>query len=624
MVRKVILLGQPNVGKSTILNSLTGAGVQTSNYPGTTVEVTKAKAVIDGVEHEFIDTPGIYNLFPSSMEEEVTERVLLEEEYDAAVIVADATAIERSLVFTLSVLELGVPAVLAINFWEEAERKGIHVDYRGLEAELGVPVVKVNPLRRGGLKELVDRLKEARPSKLRIVYDDHIEEAISKAMDCVKGVKRLSRRGVAVRLVEGDPIFCRLYCCEAADAAREELVRAGHEPYKDVEVTRAGYAMELSRKHVRIHPTLVPGLSRIDKALITNPPLGLLASLLSISALILVTIVAGNALIDLINTAFGQTVEAVTAALSRQGFPGLTASMSVKALYAQYVAAFPYVFIFYLLLVLLEDSGLLARIMIWLHAFTKKIGLHSKGVIPVLLGLGCSVPATIGTRILPSRKQKAVAISMLAFVPCSSRASVVFGVAGRFLGPMYSLSIYLLGFTLAVIVGYAVSKVLKAGEEAVLIEDIPPMRLPKAKAVLTKTWLRLKSFIIIVTPLVVAGAVAYAGIVYAHLDQAIVTVLSPLASALNLPPATLIPLAYGFLQKDLVISMLAAVLGTVDFSKVLTPHQIMTFTMASTYQVPCIIALGAMIRELGLRKAITLWIALDLIGLTVASIYAHI
>ena len=262
--------------------------------------------------------------------------------------------------------------------------------------------------------------------------------------------------------------------------------------------------------------------------------------------------------------------------------------------------------------------------MIWLHAFTKKIGLHSKGVIPVLLGLGCSVPATIGTRVLPGRKQKIVAISMLAFIPCSSRASIVFGVAGRVLGPQYSLAIYLLGFTLAILVGYAISKALRAGEEAILIEDIPPMRAPKAKTVLSKTWLRLKAFIIVVTPLVIVGALIYAAAVYAHLDTAIITSLAPIASVLKLPPGTLIPLAYGFLQKDLVISMLATVLGTVNFGSALTPHQIMTFTIASTYQVPCIIALGAMIRELGFKKAIPLWVLLDLVGLTVAVTYAQL
>ena len=624
MRRKALLLGQPNVGKSTILNALTGAGVHTSNYPGTTVEVTKAKALINGVEYEFIDTPGIYNLFPSSMEEEVTERVLIEEEYEAVVVVADATAIERSLVFIFSVLELGVPAVITVNFWEEAERKGIHINYRRLEEELGVPVVKVNPLRKGGLKQLIKRLKEARPSRLRIMYDDRIEKAIAEALKCIHTHKKLSERGIAVRLIEGDPIFCRLYCCKSAEVARKELVKAGHDPYKGIEVNRAGYAMEFSKRYVRIHPTLMPGLSWLDKALITNPSLGLLASLLSISALILVTIVIGNELIDLINSQFGSIINSMSLTLSTQGLGGLMTLMSVKALYGQYVAAFPYVFIFYLFLVLLEDSGLLARIMIWLHAFTKKIGLHSKGVIPVLLGLGCSVPATIGTRILPGRKQKIVAISMLAFIPCSSRASIVFGVAGRVLGPQYSLAIYFLGFLLAIVVGYVIAKVLRAGEEAILIEDIPPIRSPKVKTVLSKTWLRLKSFIIIVTPLVVIGALIYAAAVYAHLDKVIIDSLAPVASILKLPAGTLIPLSYGFLQKDLVISMLAAVVGTVDFGKVLTPHQIITFTMASTYQVPCIIALGAMVRELGVKKAILLWILLDIIGFSATIIYAQI
>jgi ferrous iron transport protein B len=177
---------------------------------------------------------------------------------------------------------------------------------------------------------------------------------------------------------------------------------------------------------------------------------------------------------------------------------------------------------------------------------------------------------------------------------------------------------------LATLVIYIVSKVIGAREEAILIEDIPPLRRPTLKGILIKAWLKLEDFIIIVTPLIVVGAVIYAALAYYSLDSLIVAPLAPLAYLLHLPAKTLIPLIYGFLQKDLVIGMLAAALGTTNFLSVLTPHQIMTFSMASTYQVPCIIALGVMIKELGWSKALTLWVILDFIGFMVSALYANI
>jgi len=621
-LRRVILVGQPNVGKSSLLNALTGANVRVANYPGTTVDIYRARAVIGGVEYEFIDTPGIYNLYPSSLEEEVTESVLLEWDYDLVVLVVDATAIERGLLLAVSLAELGVPMLVAVNFWEEAERRGILIDYRGLEAELGVPVVRINPLRKDGLRGLVERLGEARPSRLLVRYDDHVERAIGEALRCIPGDSRLSRRGLAVRLVEGDPLVCRRYCCPSAARARESLRASGHEPQRDVETTRAGYALSLASRHVRV--VARPRRGRVDEALLSKPLLGAAVSVALVLALIGLTVILAGRLIGLVDSHTHPLLERALETLGTRGFAGLALARSVEALYAQYIAALPYVFIFYLLLVLLEDSGLLSRMIVWLHEFTRSLGLYSKAVIPMLLGLGCSVPATTATRILPGRRQRVVAVATLAFIPCSSRASIIFGVAGRELGAWAPMAVYALGFTLAITIAWILSRLIGAREEALLVEDLPPLRTPRASGVAGKAWMRLKDFITVVTPLVIGGAVLYAALEYWGLTAKTLALLKPIAGILGLPPETLIPLVYGFLQKDLVIAMLAAVTGTTHFSNVMTPRQIMTFTMASTYQVPCIIALGAMVRELGARRALGLLVLLDGIGFAIAALYAHL
>jgi len=619
----VLLVGQPNVGKSSLLRALTGARVEVSNYPGTTVDVLVAEAVIGGVRYEFVDTPGVYNLYPSSLEEEVTERAILDGGYDFVINVVDATALERSLLVTVALAELGVPMIVAVNFWEEAERRGIRVDVARLEELLGVLVVRVNPLRRGGVEELVSRLGEARRSSLTVRYDDHIEEAIGEALGCVPVDAWLSRRGLAVRLVEGDPLVCERYCCPRAVEARRRLVRAGHDPGLDIEVARAGTAARLAMEAVAVEQATPMSVSRLDLFLAEHPWAGLLFATMMLSAIVLAAVAVGGRVVSLLGSTLGPLVEEAASRLwAAGGLPGAAAGYALRALYAQYAAALPYVFMFYLLLTMLEDSGLLARAMIWLAAVTERLGLHPKAVIPALLGMGCSVPAVRATRVLPGRRQRLAAAAALAFIPCSSRGTVIFAVGAAVAGWWVPLLVYGQGLVLALVAAGLVSRLTGGEEEALLVEDVPPLRVPALANVVEKARARLEDFVLVVTPLVVLGAVVYAALDYTGAASAAAGLLSPLAGLLGLPAASLAAVLYGFIQKDLVVSMLAASLGTADFASVLSPRQALVFTLLNSYQVPCVIALGALAREFGAGRALLLLAALDAAGLAVALLYA--
>lgn len=624
-MKRVLLIGQPNVGKSTLLNALTGSKVQISNYPGTTVELFKSSACIDGVEYEFVDTPGIYNLYPSSLEEKVTERVILEGNYDAIILIIDATAIERGLAQAVAVAELGVPLLIAINFWEEAESKGIFIDVEGLERDFGVPVIRINPLKREGILELKIRLKEAKPPKLSVKYDDHIEKAIGIVVNCLKRYRsKLSLRGLAVRLIEGDPLVCSKFPCREVEEVRRRLRTLGYDPYNDIEITRTALALLIAKRKVKLISVKKFKFSKLDLYLMSNVSLGIIFSLGLVLSLVVITVYAGSFLINFLDDLLSPYIRYLLGNLGSRGLLNIILSKSIEALYVQYIAAVPYVFIFYLLLILLEDSGILARMMIWMYSFTKRIGMHPKGIIPMLLGMGCSVPATRASRIMPGLKQKVLAITTLAFIPCSSRASIIFAVVGRTLGPLIPVIIYIVGFIITILTITVLSRVLKARDEAVMIEDIPPLRHPKLRNILFKTWIRLKDFITVVTPLVIAGAVAYTILSYYKFDMLLLDPLAPIAKLLGLPLKAFIPIIYGFLQKDLVISMLYTTFGTMNLLSVMSPQQIITFTILSSYQVPCIIALGSMIKELGVKRAIELWISLDTIGFLAALVFSYL
>jgi ferrous iron transport protein B len=625
VVKRVLLIGQPNVGKSSILKAITGANVQISNYPGTTVEVSISRCQIDGELYEFIDTPGIYNLYPSSLEEIVTEKAILAEDYDFAIVVLDATAIERGLVFLLSVIELGVPVIVALNFWEESERRGVKININALSRELGVPIVKVNPIKKGGVSNLIKILDSARVSNFKIRYDDHIEHAINASMKCLVGYHgKLSKRGLAVRLVEGDPLIKSKFECEHSKLARVELIEENHDPYNDIEVARAGYAIQLTRRYVKFSVTGRGTLNKLDDILLRHETLGSLAGILTLAGIIFITVILGNWIVDIIDGLIGDYVEETSNRLEVKGLFGLATAKSIQALYAQYAAALPYVFVFYFILMILEDTGFLVRLMLWLYTVSKRIGIHPKGIIPALLGLGCSVPATTATRILPSIRQRLVVASMLAFIPCSSRATIVFGITGRISGALAALSIYALGFTIAAIIAKLLSKILRAEEDAILIEDVPPLRKPVGSIVIQKAWQRLKEFILIVTPMIVIGAVLYAVLTYYSIDTYVINLFSPAMNLIHLPHQLSIPLVYGFLQKDLVISMVAAVMGSPNIQSVLTAKDAIIFTMASTYQVPCIIALGMMMKEFGVKRALAMLVILDAIGFAVVAFAANI
>ena len=621
-ILKILLIGQPNVGKSSLLNALVGPRVTVSNYPGTTVEITRAEKVFRGRRIGFEDTPGIYSISDRSEEEKITEKALFEEKIDGAIIIADATSLERSLYMVLQILEAGIPSIIALNFIEEAERKGIRIDCERLGKLLNVPVIPINPLTGKGIPELLDsvlKIKE-KAEGFSVRYDDHIEEAIDRISVHVKGEPK---RFIALRVLEGDKDFYKYLEDEEIIERTKVDLKEHPKVAEDISITRYGTASFIAEKITRIIPLEKEKERKLEDKIddiLLHKIYGPVITILFFLSLFGILLYLGNFIQDIfmaltedILSSFGAGEDSIITIILVHGISGLAAGISI---------ALPYVFLFYLLLGLLEDIGVLSRFIVNAERFLKRFGLPGKSFIPLALGLGCTAPAVISTRVLSSRRERFHTASFFTFVPCSSRIAIIMGVVGFYSGISMAFSVFLTLLIAGLIWGVVIKEVIHIRGEPLLLE-LPPYRKPLIENVLAKSWIRMRDFVYIVMPLLALGGMAYGILDTAGFTDAIVEPLSPITSWFGLPPLTIIPLAFGFLQKDLTGAMLLSVLGN-EVSLALSPLQIYTFGVASTLQIPCIIAFGVFWREFGPKRAILLTLASLIYGISFTGLVRRI
>ena len=615
---KVFLVGQPNVGKSSLLNALVGPVVEVSNYPGTTVEITRAEKVFDNTKIIFIDTPGIYSISDRSEEEKVTEKALFEKKIDKVVIIADATSLERSLYMVLQILEAGISTIVALNFVEEAQKKGIRIDCEKLGRILNIPAVPINPLTNRGINKLADlllKIKGVTKRSFKIRYDDHIEKAINRISAQIKG--KAPKRFVALRVLEEDKDFYKYLKEKRTIVETKKNLTEHPKVAEDISITRYGTASFIAEKVTQITPIEKGKVwqERIDNFLL-HKTWGIVATFLSFLAIFGILLYLGNliqkflmSMTENLFSYFAPAKDSIIATILVQGLTGLAAGISI---------ALPYVFLFYLLLGSLEDIGLLSRFIVNAERFLKKLGLPGKSFIPLALGLGCTAPAIISTRVLSSKKEQFHTSSLFAFVPCSSRIAIIMGVVGFYGGMKLAFSVFVTLLIAGLIWAFGIKKVIHIKSEPLLLE-LPPYRKLLIKNILAKSWVRMKDFVYLVIPLLAIGGAVYGILDMMEITDIVVKPFSPITLWLGLPAVTIIPLIFGFLQKDLTGAMLLSVLGS-KISLALTPLQIYTFGIASTIGIPCIIAMGMLIKEFGFKRAVFLTVTALVYGLLVAGV----
>jgi len=615
---KILLIGQPNVGKSSLLNAIVGVKVTVSNYPGTTVEVTKAKKKVGSTEIEFRDTPGIYSISDRSEEEKVTEKALFEEKIDGVIVIADATSLERSLYMALQVLEAKIPTILALNFVEDAQKKGIQIDSEKLGKLLNIPVVPINPLTKKGIDKLVKlipSIRETTKISFQIEYDDHIEQVVNDISLQVEG--ELPKRFFALRILEEDKDFYKYLKDSKIIKSVNERLFDHPNVARDISITRYGTASFIAEQITQItHLERKKQFQeKIDDVLL-HKNWGPLATGLFLLAIFGLLLFLGNfvqgiltELTESLLSSFSIDESSIAVIVLVQGLTGVTAGISI---------ALPYVFLFYLFLGLLEDTGLLSRFIVNAERFLKKLGLPGKAFIPLALGLGCTVPAVRATKVLSSKKEQFHTASLFAFVPCSSRTDIIMGVVGFYGGIMLAFFVLVTALAAGLIWAFGIKKVFHVHSEPLLLE-LPPYRKPLIRNVAAKSWIRMKDFVYIVIPLLAIGGITYGILDTLGLVTVVVEPLSPITTWLGLPAVVIIPLLFGFLQKDLTGGMLVSVLG-IELSLALTSLQIYTFGVAAVIGIPCIIAFGMLAKEFGFKRSVLLTVTSIGYGLLVAGL----
>jgi len=619
---KVILIGNPNVGKSVVFGVLTGKYVTVSNYPGTTVEVVYGRANFRGKTKLLIDTPGINNLNPMSEDERVARDILLTENYEGVVQVADSKNLERALVVTLQLSEMGVPFALDLNMEDEARSRGIIPDATGLSEALGVEVISTVATQRKGFDSLRKvEFKKAKPAGngACLDYGDKIESAVEQ-VSLLLPEANISRRSMALMLLSGDQsLFNWLEDrmpaedLEKAASIRKDVQAKLSEPLGYIlNRKRLNTVQEILSPVIRRTEIKSKSLSRFLGNIAIHPLYGIpfAVAVLYLTYLFVGLLGAGTLVNFLEFVVFGKYINVwstklITSIIGvnavQEFFVGEYGLITMALAYG-FAIILPIVGTFFIVFSILEDSGYLPRLAIMVNKIFKVMGLNGKAVLPMVLGLGCDTMATMTTRILESKKERIIMTLLLALgVPCSAQLGVILGMITAL---SFAATALWVGVVVGVVllVGVLASKVIP-GRASDFVLEIPPMRVPQLTNILVKTVARIEWYLKEVIPLFILGTAILYVLDKLNLLVRIEKIASPVVvTFLGLPSKATEAFIIGFLRRDYG----AAGLFNLAKEGLLTPNQIVVSLVTITLFVPCIANFFIIIKERGLRTAIAM------------------
>lgn len=596
--KKIVLVGNPNVGKSVFFNALTGIYVDVSNFPGTTVDISHGKFGGDIV----MDTPGVYGISSFNDEEKVARDVILSA--DIIVNVVDAVHLERDLFLTLQVIDTGIPMVIVLNMMDDVRKQGIRIDLKKLESELGVPIIPAVAVKGVGIKEVKEKLYAAQVGK----QPNYVRKAIHGIVDDT------CSQADALLIAEGD-IHVSARHKTMPREHRETIYQARRERVNEivdriVSITHEGSSLSTKIGRMMLRP--------ISGSIILAVSVTLMYYLIGVFvAQDIVDITE-----DLIMRGYYEPIVRNVVGLFIPEYSILGAYLigefGILTMTVTYVFGLllPLVLGFYFIMSIMEDSGYLPRLATLIDRIMNMVGLNGRAVIPMILGFGCVTMATISTRLMGSERERTIAVALLGLaIPCSAQLGVIAGLLAG-IGAKY-IVVYILVMLLTLgVVGKALHMILP-GKPTDLLIDLPPIRLPRLDNVLTKMMTKSVAFIKEAAPIFALGAAIVTTLEVTNVLVVIQDALAPLTTGiLKLPKETANVFIMGLIRRDFGAAGLA--------NMVLEPAQMIVALITITLFVPCIASVIVMFKERGKLEGALIWLGSWVAAFAIGGIVAQV
>lgn len=617
---KIVLVGNPNVGKSVIFGLLTGKYVTVSNYPGTTVEVSNGNLNLDGKRLLIIDSPGVNSFVPMSEDERVTRDILLADRPENIVLVADSKNLKRALMLLLQLADMDLPCILALNMEDEAAARGIEIDYKKLEQILGVKVIGTVAPQRKGIQKLKEALLFPTNPKISLHYGEKIEYYLSRISALLPDAS-ISKRSLALMVLSGDDSMRGWFVANLeADKIKEiedirDEAQAKHKEQLATLISkeRIGMSEKIVRDVMKKSQAQSGFAARWLGKWSMHPLWGFFFLLFALFCFyeFVGKFGAGTLVNFFEQVIFGKYLSpgiekvvrsVIPFTLLQDFFVGQYGMFTMAITYAVAIIL-PITSTFFIAFGFLEDSGYLPRIAVLANSAFSKIGLNGKAVLPMVLGLGCGTMATMTTRILETKRERIIATFLIALaIPCSAQLGVIMGMLGPY--PL-KVTVWWLGAVISVLMltGYIASRVIP-GEKADFFLEIPPIRLPRMGNILMKTVGRIEWYLKEAVPLFILGTFVLFVLDKSNILRWLENAASPVVvNFLGLPEKTASVLILGFLRRDYG----AAGLFQLSKQGLLSTNQVIVSIITLTLFVPCLASFFMIIKERGTKSALLMF-----------------
>ncbi len=624
------LTGNPNAGKTSLFNNLTGERQHVGNWPGVTVEKKQGSLVFKDYDIDAIDLPGVYSLTAFSLDEIVARDFVINGKPDVVVDIVDASNLERNLYLTLQLLELKLNVVVALNMMDVARSRDFRIDVNGLSRLLGVPVVPLVASHNQGTQELIKTVAavaggEMQVDGVQLTYGQIVEDEISKLEKAIAATaiaQHYNPRWLALKLLENDEQIIDQFKKSKAsgqevlntmDKSLAHLARAhGKEAGIFIADARYGFIGGLIHDVLHKPPAEKTTLSdRIDN-IVLNKWLGIPIFAAILFGLFQFTFSLSSPIIDWFDGGFSRLSDSA-AGISPHWLGSLLANGVIGGL-GTVIAFVPVIFLLYLCLSILEYSGYLTRAAFVMDRLMHRIGLHGRSFVPLVLGFGCSVPAIMAARTIENPRDRLVTMMITPLMSCGARMPVYILLAGAFFTAYQGLvifSMYVLGITLAVLLAWLFRKKMLKGESGHFVMELPPYRLPPLAAVLTYTWQQLRAFLVRAGTIIFLAVVLFWLLNYLGAIEPIGKLIAPVLAPAGFGQwQASSALLFGILGKEIVVgafgTMFAVGEGALGATIVAqlgwTPLVAFAFMAMTLLYIPCVATLATVRRETGSWK----------------------